>query len=73
MISLMGLSSQSPGVCVLATCYMLCGSEIEEQAVQTGNQNNLRRLIALHGGPAMSVLCAEKMSNHADAHPQFRR
>ena len=68
-ISLMALLSQFPGVCVPATCYMLYGSEMEEQAVQTRrNRRRFRRLTALRGGPALSVLYTEKMSDH----PQLR-
>jgi hypothetical protein len=71
-ISLMALLSQSPGVCVPTTCYSLCSSEMEEQAVQTKNRSerrNLSRQTVSHGGPAISVLCAEKMSNHASSAP----
>lgn len=58
----MALLSQSPGVCVLATCYMLYGSEICRRAGcadEGPKPRNLRRLIALHNDPAMSVLYAD--------------
>jgi hypothetical protein len=40
--------------------------------VQTKNRSerrNLSRQTVSHGGPAISVLCAEKMSNHASSAP----
>jgi len=69
----MALLSQSPGVCVPTTCYSLCSSEMEEQAVQTtknrSERRNLSRLIDLHGSSEIVVLRAEKMSNQASSAP----